>query len=66
MAVTATRKSDRLILQDNQKKPAQTFGKVNPTAPANNIRLFVDGIDGLRATPIGYIFTESTDVLTDS
>ena len=50
---------NKLRLRDKENKALGTIGGINPDATANDIRMFINGINGLRDNGVYYSYLVS-------
>ena len=46
----------KMRIKDENKKALGTINGINGTATANEIKLFIEGINGFRETPVAYAY----------
>jgi hypothetical protein len=46
----------KLKLVGADKKAICTYSGVNPSATAENVKTFIEGIDGFRTSPVGFAY----------
>lgn len=66
MAVTSERVNTRISLTDYDLKQMCSFSGINPEIEADDIVMFVEGVNGLRATKTGFTFLVKENELTET